>query len=199
MPAELYGKGIENAHLSIPVKDFKKVFKEAGMNTIINLSFGKEKRPAIIHDIDADSLTGEIIHVDFYQVRMDEKIKTKIPVEFLGVAPAVKDKGGILNKSVYEIEVEALPGDLPHRFEVDISLLDDLNKSIYVRDIKAPKGVKMLIDADTPVATVTEPRAEEVVEAAPVDVSTVKVETEEKKAEREAGKTEKTEETKKEK
>lgn len=195
IPAELYGHGIENLHLAVPAKDFLRVLKDAGTSTIVNLLIGTEKRPAIIHEVGRNYLTGEVDHIDFYQVRMDEKIKAKIPLEFLGIAPAVKDKGGILNKSVSEIEVEALPGDLPHRLEIDLSVLSELNQSIYVKDIAVPKGVKVLVDPETPVLTVTEPLPEEVVAAAPapVDVGAVKVETEEKKANREAGKAEKTE------
>ena len=199
IPAELYGHGIANLHLAVPAKDFARVFKEAGVNTIVNLLVGSGKHPALIHEVGRNYLTGGVDHVDFYQVRMDEKIKAKIPIEFLGIAPAVKDKGGIVNKSVSEIEVEALPNDLPHRFEVDLSALSELNQSIYVKDIAVPKGVKILIDPETPVVTVTEPRAEEVVEAAPatVDVTAVKVETEEKKVEREAVKSEEKKEEKK--
>ena len=130
IPAELYGRGTENIHLIIPAKDFARAFKEAGMNTIINILVGKEKHPAIIYEVGKNYLTEEVDHVDFYQVRMDEKIKAKIPVEFLGASPAVKDKGGILNKSISEIEVEALPGDLPHSFRVNLSAISELNQSI---------------------------------------------------------------------
>ncbi|MEK9180133.1 MAG: 50S ribosomal protein L25 [Patescibacteria group bacterium] len=196
VPAELYGRGIENLHLSVPAKDFLRIFKEAGTNTVINLMIGSEKRSVIIYEVGKNYLTSEVDHVDFYQVRMDEAIKAKIPVEFLGISPAVKDKGGILNKSISEIEVEALPADLPHNFKVDLAVLAELNQSIYVKDINIPHKVKVLIDPETPIVTVTEPRVEEVVAPAPtVDVSEVKVETEEKKAERVAEKaTEKVEE-----
>jgi large subunit ribosomal protein L25 len=109
----------------------------------------------------------------------------------LGEAPAVKEHGGILNKSVAEIEVEALPGDLPHTLKIDLSKLTALNQSLYVKDIVVPKGVKFLIDPGTAVATVTEKMAEEVVAPVAVDVAEVKVETEEKKAERDKEKVEK--------
>lgn len=189
IPAELYGRGLKNVHLSIPAKDFLKVFKEAGMNTVVNLVLGKNKWPAIVQEVERNYLSDAVTHVDFYQVRMDEKLKAKVPLEFLGEAPAVKDKGGILNKAMLEIEVEALPADLPHRLSVDLTALDDLDKSVYVKDVKIPKGVEVLIDAETVVVTVTPPAPEEekVVEA-PVDVSAVKVETEEKKTERETEK-----------
>ena len=96
----------------------------------------------------------------------------------------------MINKSVSEIEVEALPQDLPHNFQVDLSSLDDIGKSIYVRDLAVPKGVKILIDEDTAIATATPPAPEEEVIVAPADVAEVKVETEEKTAARQAEKSE---------
>ncbi len=191
VPAELYGRGVENRHLSVSAKEFGKVFKEAGTNTIVTLAMGGEKRPILIHDVACDLLTGEPAHVDFYQVRLDEKIRAKVPLEFVGEAPAVKVKGGVLNKSMTEIEVEALPQDLPHSLQVDLSALDEIDKSVYVRDLAVPKSVTLLVGGDTAIATATPPAPEE--EAAPAaeavgDVSAVKVESEEKKAERQAEK-----------
>jgi large subunit ribosomal protein L25 len=191
IPAELYGHGFPNAHLAVPAKDFRKAYKEAGESTIITLIVAGKKHPALIYNVQRDSVSDEVVHVDFYQVRMDEKIKTHVPLEFLGEAPAVKEHGGILNKSVAEIEVEALPGDLPHTLKIDLSKLTALNQSLYVKDIVVPKGVKFLIDPGTAVATVTEKMAEEVVAPVAVDVAEVKVETEEKKAERDKEKVEK--------
>ncbi|MBI4085483.1 MAG: 50S ribosomal protein L25 [Candidatus Liptonbacteria bacterium] len=185
IPAELYGHGLKNIHLSVSRKDFEKVFGEAGESTVINLLIGEEKRPALVHDIQKDFLTNEIIHIDFYQVRMDEKIKTHVPIEFTGDAPAVKEFGGVLNKTISEVEVEALPADLPRQFEVDVSGLKELNQSFYVGDLKVPAGVEILVDPKTVIATVTPPVEEEKVEeAVPVDVTAVKVEAEEKAAER---------------
>ena len=189
VPAELYGRGIKNVHLAVPVKDFNKVLKEAGTTSVITLTLGKEKRSAMIHEVGRNFLTGEVLHVDFHEIRMDEKITAKVPLEFVGEAPAVKEKGAVVNKSMSEIEVEALPHNMPRQITVDLSSLDDLDKTIYVKDIPHPKGVEFLISEETAVATATPPAPEEVV--APVetvDVSAVKVETEEKKAERQAEK-----------
>jgi len=174
--------------------DFGKIFKEAGTNTVVNVVLENKKTPVLIQDVVRGYISGEVEHIDFYKVRMDEKIKAKVPLEFIGASSAVKDKGGILNQAMSEIEVEALPLDLPRKLEVDLAKLDDLNKSIYVKDIAIPEGVRLLVDAETVVATVTPPIAEEVkVVEAPVDVSAVKVETEEKKAERTAEKASKSE------
>lgn len=187
IPAEIYGHGLKNVHISVPAKDFNKVFKAAGSTTVVTLLVEKTKKPAIIHEVSRDYLTGDVVHVDFYEVKMDEKIKTKVPLEFIGEPRAVKEKGAVLNKSMAEIEVEALPSDLPHAITVDVSILAELNQSIYVKDIPHPKGVTFLVDAETAVATATPPAPEE--EVAPVmDVSEVKVESEEKKAERAAEK-----------
>ena len=196
IPAELYGKGIENTHLAVKSKDFKNVFKEAGESSIINIVISdknkKEEIPVLIHDIQKDYLTDDIIHIDFYRVRMDEKIRTHIPLEFIGESPAVKNYGGILNKSMLEIEVEALPKDLPHNIPVDISQIKELDQSIYVKDLSIPKNVKILVDPETVIATVSLPKEE--VPSEPIDVSAVKVETEEKKLERSKEKEAETEE-----
>jgi large subunit ribosomal protein L25 len=189
IPAELYGHGTKNVHLSVVAKEFNKVYKLAGSSTMVTLNLGKEKTPVMIHDIYRDSVKGDIMHVDFYQVRMDEKITAHVPFEFVGESPAVKEKNAVINKSLDGIEVEAFPQDIPHAIVVDLSVLTDFDQSIYVKDLVVPKGVEVQVEGDTVVATATEPLPEEVVEPTEtVDISAVKVETEEKKAERDAGK-----------
>jgi len=180
IPAELYGHGFENIHLTVPAKEFLKLFKEAGESTIVNLSLENKKLPVLIHDVSVDPLSDQIINIDFYQVKMDEKITTSVPLEFVGVSPAVKEKDGVLIKAVQEIEVEALPADLPHNIKVDISQLSDIGMNIQIKDLKINKKVKVLADPETVVATVTEPVKEEVVEK-PITVEEVKVEGEEEK------------------
>ncbi|MDP1689288.1 MAG: 50S ribosomal protein L25 [bacterium] len=185
IPAELYGHGVANLHLKVKTKDFQKAFKEAGESTLITLVIDEEKRPVIITDVKTDPVKGNVIHADFYQVRLDEKIKAHVPIILLGVSAGVKEKGGILIHVMREIEVEALPADLPHDFKIDISGLDDINKSLHVSDLTALKGVEFMADPETVIATVSS-HVEEVVEVAPVTVEDVKVEGEEKKKEKEA-------------
>ncbi len=196
VPAELYGHGIKNIHLSVSAKEFGKVFKEAGETTIITLRLGKESHPVMVHEVLHDRVMSDVVHVDFYEVRMDEKIRAHVPIEFVGESPAVKEFAAIINKAIAEIEVEAFPQDLPHSFVVDLTALDAIDKSIYVKDLVVPKGVTLHIDDDAAIATATPPKAveEAVVEETPVDVSAIKSEAEEKKAERDAGKA--TEDTK---
>jgi large subunit ribosomal protein L25 len=189
IPAELYGHGFKNVHLALPAKEFNKVLKEAGSTSVVTLLLGKESKSAMIHEVARHSITSEVIHVDFHQVRMDELVKAHVPLEFVGEAPAIKAFSAVINKSMSDIEVEAFPQDLPHSIAVDLSVLDALDKTIYIKDLKRPKGVTFLIEDETAVATATEPAPEEVV--APVetvDVSAITTEGEEKKAERDAGK-----------
>jgi len=188
IPAELYGHGLENKHLAVRVREFGKVFKEAGKNTLLTLSLEGEKRPVLIHEVQRDYISNDIAHVDFYQVSMKEEIKAKIPLEFLGESPAVKGQGGVLNKAITEIEVQALPDHLPHRLSVSLDALTELNASFYVKDLVVPKGVKILVEPETVLVTVTPPRVEEVEVTAPVDLSAIKVEDEEKKVKRVADK-----------
>ncbi len=187
VPAEVYGHGFKNEHLTVSKPEFLKVFRQAGENTIVNLVLTGDKLPTLIHEVKRDYLTGEVSHIDFYRVTMTEKIKANVPLEFIGEAPAVREKLGVLNKAVSEIEVESLPGDLPHRIEVVLAVLDSLDKSIYARDLKVPPTVKILVEPETVIVTVI-PVKEEVAAPIAVDVSEVKVEGEEKKAEREAKK-----------
>jgi len=187
IPAELYGRGLENLHLSVPAKEFSKVFKQAGESTLINIVLGSgadaERRPAMIHALALDPVSDEILNIDFYQVRLDERIKVKVPLNFGGEAPAVKDKGGILVKAMHEIEVESLPGNIPHTLNVNLSSLEEIGASVYVKDLSVSAGVKFLVSLETVIATVKEKAAEEVI-TPEVAVESVKVETEEKKAER---------------
>lgn len=183
IPAEFYSHGTENLHLSVPVKEFNKIFKEAGESTIIKLEIGDKKINALIHDVQKDALTDNVLHIDFYGVRMDEKIRVNIPVIFAGESQAVKE-GGVLIKAIHELEVEALPANLPHRAEIDLAKLANIGDSIFVKDINFGKEVKILVDLETVIATIVEPKVEEEVAPA-VSVEDVKVETEEKKEVRE--------------
>jgi large subunit ribosomal protein L25 len=188
IPAVFYGRGMENRPLAVGKKEFDKVYREAGENTVVTLLIDGKKQPSIIYDVQHDPVSGAVLHVDFYGVRMDEKIQAAVPIEFVGESPAVKEKSGVLTKSLSEIEVEALPGDLPHAITVDISTLVDLDQSIYVKDLNVPKNVKIIPEGDTAIVTVVPPVKEEEIAPPAMDVADVKVESEEKAAERAADK-----------
>jgi large subunit ribosomal protein L25 len=183
VPAELYGRGVSNRHLSVSAKDFLKVYKEAGESVVVTLDLGGEKVPVLIHEVSFDPVKNFPLHVDFYQVNMKEKTTTSVPLEFIGVSPAVKEKKGVLIKAMQEIEVEALPADLPSKIEADISVINEIGESIHVKDLKAIAGVEFLVDGESVVATVSEQAKEEEIPTGPASVEEVKVEGEEKKSE----------------
>ena len=188
IPAELYGRGKENIHFSVLAKDFTNIFKKAGESTVLKLKIESDADKkegeinALVQDIQRNPTTDEITHIDLYQVRMDEKITASVPLEFVGEAPAVKEKAGILNKSMREIEVESLPGDLPHSIKIDISVLSDIGASIRAKDLHIGKGVKIMVEPETVLATVVE-QAKEEVEVKPMSVEEVEVEGEKKEEE----------------
>lgn len=161
IPAVLYGHGIKSQPVWILAKDFTKVFGKAGESTLIRLEIGDKRANVLIHDIQKDPLSDEVLHVDFYQVRMDEKIKTKVPLVFVGEAPAVKAEGGVLVKNIQEVDVEALPQYLPHHLEVNISSLKNFDDHIFINDLPIFNSVKVLAEGNEIVASVIPPRSEE--------------------------------------
>ena len=165
VPAVFYGKGIESLPLELDYQQIRKAYLKGGHSSIMDLNVDGKKFKVLIHDIQMDPLTGAINHVDFINVNLKEEITTEVPVEIVGVSPAIKDLGGVLTTVKHELEVKCLPMDLPHVIQVDISTLVDFSSSIHVKDIKVPKGVVLTDDADAVVLTVSAPRVEE--EAAP--------------------------------
>ena len=130
LPAVLYGKGQETLPLQVLTQDFSKIYKLAGESTLVYINIGDQSYPTIIHDITRDALSDELLHADFYKVRLDEKIKAMIPVVFENESSAVKDLGGIFVRNVNEMEVEGLPQELPHEIKIDISELKNFGDQI---------------------------------------------------------------------
>jgi len=185
IPAILYGHKIDNLQLEINYLDFEKLYREAGENTVIDLKIGNDSRNVLIHDVQRDVLTNKPMHIDFYQVRMDEKITVSVPLVFVGESSAVKDLAGVLVCNVHEVEVEALPKDLPHEITVDISAIKNFDDHIYIKDLPVSKQVEIMDEPESIVASVVPPRSEEELaslEEKPEEkVGEIKVEAEEKK------------------
>ncbi|HLM84273.1 MAG TPA: 50S ribosomal protein L25 [Candidatus Bathyarchaeia archaeon] len=158
----LYGRGIQNVMVSLNKKKFNDTYEEIGDSTVFELALdGKDKRNVLIKEIQRDVLSGAARHVDFYQVRMDEEIETEVELVFEGETPVVKESGGILVKNMDAIQVKCLPGDLPPEIKVDISKILTFDDYIYVKDLPVSEKVELLVDPETVVAMVSEPRSEE--------------------------------------
>lgn len=187
---EVYGNGFDNVHVAVPAKEFAKAYKAAGETTVVTLDAAGAKVSVLIQDVVRDSFSGAVEHADFRQVRMDEKLTAYVPVEFVGESPAVKG-GAVLVKAISDLEVEALPADMPHVLTVDLAKLVNIGDSIFVKDLTISKKAVIQAEPDAVVATVAAPRAEEVAEAPAMTMDDVKSETDEQKAAREKAKAEK--------
>lgn len=190
MPAVVYGPKHEATSIEIAVKDFSKVFASAGESTVITLSIDGTEQNVLVHDVDRDPVTDVPRHADFYAVQKGQKVEVSVPIEFVGVAPAVKEMNGNLVKALHTIDVEAEATNLPHSITVDVSVLDALDKQILAGDIKLPSGVTLVTGTDEVVALVA--AAKEEVEA-PItgpDMSAIGISEERGKKEEEAGEAE---------
>lgn len=185
IPAVLYGHGFQNVNLAVDYVAFEKLYQAGAANGLFDLIIDNQTPlKVLLQDFQLHPLTNRFNHLDFRQVKMDEKVKTDVKLRFVGEAPAVKELGGIFVKSFSSVPVECLPQDLVPEISVDISSLKEFGNVIHIGDIIAPPGIKILAHAEDVIATVTPPRAEEEikpVEEAAVDLSQIKTEAEEKR------------------
>lgn len=186
MPAVFYGHKKEATPIQIKKNDFIKAWKNAGESTVISLEISDGNLEALIHEVDLDPITSEPRHADFYIFEKGHKVEIAVPLEFVGISPAVKDLGGVLMKILHEIKVRAEPANLPHQIAVDISSISELEGQILAKDVALPKGVELAEHAEEVVVTVATPKAEKVEEEKPVDLTQIEVEKKGKKDEEEA-------------
>lgn len=161
IPAVMYGHGIKPQTFWVNTLPFSRVYAEGGESSIINLAPKDGKAVnVLIQDVQRDPVTDRFLHVDFFQVRMDEELEARIPLEFTGDSAAIKELAGILVKPIEELQVSCLPKDLPHSISVDISLLKTFEDQIKVKDLVIPAGVKVLAEPEATVALVEPPRSD---------------------------------------
>ncbi len=185
-PAVLYGMGKTTISVSVPTIEFKKVWRDAGESSPVKFLSEDGDIDALIHQVQVDPVTDEPIHVDFLAIDMKKKIQVSVPLEFEGISGAVKSGLGNLVKALHEVQVEALPTDLPHNLVVDISKLSTVEDNVLVSDIKLPAGVVMVTSLDEVVASIVLQVEEKEEEVAPVDLSAIEVEKKGKKDEEDA-------------
>jgi len=166
IPANVFGKKVKSEDLSVNGKEFSEVFEKAGETQIIHLN----DKPVLVSGLQIDPVTSEYLHIDFRQVDLTEKITAKVPVELIGESPAEKQSIGTVVQQISEIEVEALPTDLPEKIEVDITTLTEVDQTVFVKDLKVDKKVTIKTDLELIIVKVEPPTKEEVVEVpAPVE------------------------------
>ena len=187
IPGVLYGHKVTSNSVSVDGKEFRKVFAQAGSTTLVNLDLDGTVHNVLIREVQLHPVRDHVLHVDFYQVRMDEELEADVPLKFVGEAPAVKDLGGVFVRNMDTIAVKSLPKDLPADIEVDISRLSQFNDVIHVSDITPPAGVTIQPESTEVVALIQAPRSEaelaSLKEEVKEDVSTIEVTTEKKEEE----------------
>ncbi|MBP6979913.1 50S ribosomal protein L25 [Candidatus Curtissbacteria bacterium] len=156
VPAHVFGHEIKSENISVDEKEFKTIFHKAGETSVISLKVGGKEYPVLVKGLHLDPVTLKILHVDFYKVNLSEKVKVQVPVEIVGESEAVETKVGLLLTPVSEVEVEALPADLPEKIEVNIENLKEVGDTITIGDIKLSDKIEILSDAELVVASIGE-------------------------------------------
>jgi large subunit ribosomal protein L25 len=175
IPGILYGKSITPQNISVDLKEFSKIFKQAGDNTVVDLHIdgSKETHKVLIQKVDYTPTRDRMVHVELLAISLTDKVKVEIPVVLINTEIAEK-MGGNLILNLDEIQVEALPTHLPHQIEVDCSVLTDFGQTIYVKDLKLGNDIKILEELESPIVSFDAPEKEEVIEEKPTaEVATV--------------------------
>jgi len=172
VPANVFGKQLASINIQIVSKDFNKIFAEAGESALIYLEVAGEKdaRPVLVREVAHHPVSGLVLHVDFNQVNLKEKVVAPVQIELVGESPAEQEKLGILVQQLHEIELEALPTDMPEKLEVSIIELKAVGDTILVKDIKIASSVTIKSDPEAIVAKIEALAKEEVVEAPVAEV-----------------------------
>lgn len=162
VPAIVYGNKVASpVSILVNHNEFDKLFKKAGESSIIELESPDGKWNVVVAETQSHPYKGNYTHIDFRAVSMDEEITVTIPVDYVGVAPAIKEFGGVLFSNMDEVEIECLPGDLIHNIEVDISTLAEIGDSLHVSDIKLPAKIKMVTDPESVLVSIAASVSEE--------------------------------------
>jgi large subunit ribosomal protein L25 len=160
-PIHVFGNGIESLALQCESSELNKVILRGGTTRLIEIGIENEKLPrsVFIREIQRNSISGQILHVDFYQFNKAEKMTVEIPVIFVGESPASKSKVNMVEHQLSHIEIEALPGNMPQHIEIDISNLKEAGDIIYVKDIKFADGISSTTDPDQIIIKVSKIKA----------------------------------------
>jgi large subunit ribosomal protein L25 len=169
VPANIYGHGIDSTAINVDAKSLKHLLAHAGMTDLISLKIGDSKNPlrVLVREVQKNPLTDDLLHVGFYQVKMTQKIKVDVPLVFVGEAPVLKKvKNSSILHLIDSLHIEALPDDLPHSLEVDVSGLEEADQAIHIKDIPLGHDITLLSDPEQMAVKVIEARKE--VEEVPV-------------------------------
>lgn len=155
LPGVIYGFNVKPTPIVMDLREASNLLNKLPSSALVTVIVDGKEHNALVREKQIDYIRGTLRHVDFQVVSLRKKIRSQVPIEHTGTAPAVKEFEGILVSNMSQVEVEALPQDLPDRFLVDVSVLTEIGSAIYVRDLEAPKGVEILTDPDEVVFVIT--------------------------------------------
>jgi large subunit ribosomal protein L25 len=162
VPGVLFGKTAGSVAVQLDAKALDALFRDAGRTSIVQVSVGGGKpTSAVIKSLQRHPLSGKTLHVDFFAPDLTHEMTVDVPIVFVGEAPAIESSGGFLDTAINALHVKALPADLPHELQVDLTPLVGLDSAIHVSDIAVASNVTVLNDPDEIVARVLPPRVEE--------------------------------------
>ena len=166
VPANICGRGLPSVAVQAPLAELRAAFRERGRNAVVEVQVQGEDgtRPVLLREVQRNPVTDEVQHVEFYQVDLTRRVHAQVEVTLIGDSEAVH-LGGVLVHPQTTVEVEALPGEIPDRFEVDISSLTSFGDAIHVGELSVPAGVRILTDAGTVIVAAQAPRVQEEEEA----------------------------------
>lgn len=156
IPANIYGKDFVSVSIQLPTKEFIEIHKKAGETGVVDLILDGKTIPTLIHNYQLDPVNKTLFHVDFYKVNLKEKITAHVSVVATGEAPAVVDKKGVLLQTLDQVEVEALPTELPEKIEVSVENLNEVDDHITVEDLKTSEGTTILTDPTQTIFRISE-------------------------------------------
>lgn len=165
VPANIYGRRVESLAVQVPFEDLRNLLRHHNRNDILYLQIDGEERPTFIRDVQRNPVSDKILHVDFLQISLSEKVRMEVPIHIVGKAPAVETYGGILTHPSTTIMVEALPLSIPNMLEIDVSGLTEIGQTLHASDLVAPEGVTIVSDAEQTLVRVDLPAAERAEEA----------------------------------
>ncbi|MGB2909369.1 MAG: 50S ribosomal protein L25 [Anaerolineales bacterium] len=187
LPAIVYGRGISPIPISLNTRNANQILSAISSSSLVVLEIDGEKHTTLIRDKQRDPVTGGVLHIDFHEVSMTEKLRTNVMLEFQGESLAVKELMGVLVIVLESLEIECLPQDLPDRIVADLSTLEEIGDSIYVRDIILPPNIELIADIDGLVVVISAPAVEEIEEVEEVEITDEEPEVIERGKEEEAG------------
>ena len=175
-PAHIFGHGIESLALQCDSLELQHIVRRSGATRLIDINIKGEKHPrsAFIREVQQNTLSGQLLHVDFYQINKTEKITADIPVVLTGESPALKTKDNMLEHMLNEIGVECLPGNMPPQIEIDISILEEAGQAVHVKDLALGADITVTTDPEQVIVKIIRTKmaaAEEAEEAAEAEAA----------------------------